>query len=229
MPDYRYESIPESQTGITLYLSHDPDDHSTRKPWSQIKPQPPLQTILRDGLEPNDFSPTPAAYLPVAIPQIVKAAERSPNELLTESLGFCIMSRYSDQIADILKQMKREKIDPTPLHPYHPATSYLDGPKTCCDIVGVLASYIEGSQVRATYVNQHGHTVRDNLMISIIKSHTSTKPVSLDDSLKDVIRFTGEEVDICDCWDADSPCVRHLHANDHPLIPASWKHNFCHG
>lgn len=76
--------------------------------------------------------------------------------------------------------------------------------ESCCDVVYALADWITGAQVYNTYVNEHGHTILDNLMISIIKSHTSAKPVVVDDNFKDVARFVGEEVDICGRWDADS-------------------------
>ncbi|CAN9301898.1 unnamed protein product [Alternaria alternata] len=155
--------------------------------------------------------------LPVAIPEIAKAAdEERSNELLLESLGFSIMSRNLYQVGQVLRQLNNKDIDPSPLYPFHLATSFLDGSKSCCDVVYELAHWdhsITGAQIHKTYLNEYGHTILDNLMITIIKAHTSAKPVVVDENLKDVARFVGEEVDICGRWDADSPCIRRLYAH----------------
>jgi hypothetical protein len=94
-------------------------------------------------------------------------------------------------------------------------------------VIATLAQRIKGAKVYETYLNENGHTILDNLTIAIIKSHTSAKPVVVDDNFRDVARFVGEEVDICGRWDADSACVRQLHVNGSPSIPPSWKHKFC--
>ena len=204
------------------------DEDPTWTTWSQSEQKSSLQTRLRDALEHNDFSPTPVADLPVAIPQIARAAhEARSDELLIESLGFSIISRNLDQIYRILVQLMRKDISPTPLHPFHLATSYLNGSASCCDVFGLLAREVSGAQVYETYRDEHGHTILDNLMITIIKSHTTAKPVVVNGTLRDVARFVGEEVDICGRWDADSPCVRQLHSIGKPSVPSSWKHKFC--
>lgn len=209
----------------------DPDDDTFWPPWSPNKRKPSLQVHLRNALEHNDFSTTPAADLPVAIPAIAKAAddERS-NELLLESLGFSIMGRNLNQIEEVLRQLNDKDIDPSPLYPFHLAASFLDGSKSCCDVVDKLAHWnygINGAKVHKTYLNEYGHTILDNLMITIIKAHTSARPVVVDEMFKDVARFVGEEVDICGRWDADSACIRQLYAHGHISIPSSWKHKFC--
>ncbi|KAB2107474.1 hypothetical protein AG0111_0g3754 [Alternaria gaisen] len=206
----------------------DPDDDTFWPPWSPSEQQPSLQVHLRNALEHNDFSPTPATDLPVAIPQIAKAAdEERSSELLVEALGFSIMSRNIDQIQQISEQLYDKDIDPVSLHPFHLATSFLDGSKTCCDVLFMLSVIYPGAKIHAMYINEHGHTILDNLMIAIIKSHTTARPVDVDDNFRDVERFAGEEVDICGRWDADSPCVRQLYALGHTSIPPSWKHKFC--
>ncbi|RYO70258.1 hypothetical protein AA0113_g3504 [Alternaria arborescens] len=209
----------------------DPDDDTFWPQWSPNKQQPSFQCHLRNALEHNDFSTTSATDLPVAIPAIAKAAdEERSNELLLESLGFSIMSRNLDQIENVLRQLKDKNIDPSPLYPFHLATSFLDGSKSCCDVVYQLARWphgINGVESRKTYLNEHGHTILDNLMITIIKSHTSAKPVVVDEDFKDVARFVGEEVDICGRWDADSLCIRQLYARGRISIPVNWKHKFC--
>jgi hypothetical protein len=223
-----YEEIPEEVYEPPAFAQPNSSDERTWTSWSPNEQPASLQAHLRDALEHNDFSPTPATDLPVAIPQIAKAAdEERSSELLVEALGFSIMSRNVDQMLQISRQLRRKGIDPVSLHPIHLATSFLDGSKTCCDAIFMLTAMYTGAKVHAMYLNEHGHTILDNLMIAIIKSHTSARPVDLDDNLRDVERFAGEEVDICGRWDADSPCVRQLYARGQTSIPPSWKHKFC--
>jgi hypothetical protein len=212
-----------------------PDDDTFWPPWSPNEQQPSLQVHLRNALEHNDFSTIPATDLPVAIPAIAKAAdEERSNELLLESLAFSIMSQNINQISPIVVQLETKRVDLSirrvglsSLHPYHLAVSFLDGSKSCCDMVSELRGNISILYFDEMYLNEHGHTILDNLMITIIKSHTSAKPFVVDENFKDVARFVGEEVDICGRWDADSPCIRQLYAHGLISIPSNWKHKFC--
>ncbi|CAN9176974.1 unnamed protein product [Alternaria alternata] len=172
----------------------DPDDDTFWPPWSPNEQQPSLQVHLRNALEHSDFSTIPATDLPVAIPAIAKAAdEERSNELLLESLGFSIISQNLIQIDAILRQLNEKKVDPSSLYPFHMAASFLNGSETCCDVIFGLSDWISGAKVHKTYLNEHGHTILDNLMITIIKSHTSAKPFVVDENFKDVARFVGEE------------------------------------
>ncbi|ORY14914.1 hypothetical protein BCR34DRAFT_598820 [Clohesyomyces aquaticus] len=206
----------------------DPNDESTWTDWPATWQDPPLNTRLRDALEHNDFSTVKAGKLPVAVPQIAAAAKRSPSELFEESLGFAIMSRNLDLVRDTADKVKKEKVDVSPLYPLHLATSYLDGSKSCCDILRTLLRNMSHSGRRESYINDHGHTVLDNLMIAVLKAHSSVKPHELCDSLRNMSRFPGEEVDICGRWDADSDCIRQLYTCGNSSIPFQWKHKFCH-
>jgi hypothetical protein len=115
-----YGPIPDDEFGSSDFAQHDPDDDPTWTSWSSSEQQASLQTHLRDALEHKDFSPASATDLPVAIPQIAKAAdEKRSNELLIESLGFSIMSRNLDQIERVYNQLHIKRIDPGSLHPFH--------------------------------------------------------------------------------------------------------------
>jgi hypothetical protein len=224
--DEDLESIPGDELDPEDELN--PDDDTFWPPWPLNEQQHPLQLQLRNALEHNDFSITSTTDLPIAIPEIAKAADKErSNELLLESLGFSIMSRNLVQVMVVLRQLKSKDIDLSSLHPFHLATSFLDGSKFCCGVVYELAEQITASEVHKMYLNEYGHTILDNLMITIIKAHTSAKPVVVDKNFKDTARFVGEEVDICGRWDADSPCVRQLYAHGLVSIPSSWKHKFC--
>ncbi|KAK0703706.1 hypothetical protein B0T26DRAFT_657321 [Lasiosphaeria miniovina] len=100
------------------------------------------------------------------------------------------------------------------LSPFHLAAAHLDGAKTCCLIIDIMAGSLQiGASVSATYRNDLGHTVLDSLMITILRSHTSVAPAVVSKGFESQSRFPGEEVDICGRWDADTPCVRQLYAS----------------
>jgi hypothetical protein len=112
------------------------------------------------------------------------------------------------------------------------AISFLNGATACCNILRVLLGNMFARytypEVRELYINDLGHTLLDSLMISILKSHTTTTPGIVDEQLGYQTRFAGEEVDICERWDADSESFRSLLSNGQKDVPVSWKHKFCH-
>ena len=181
---------------------------------------------LCDNLESNNFSNIAVDKMPIAVNQIAGAARRSPEELAIEALGFTIMGRNVDLLVDYLEGEVVD-LDSSGLYPFHLAISYLDGAKTCCGIVDTLEVF-EPRSLRRLYLNDLGHTLLDQLMIAILKAHTSCLPSVVDVQFKKDKRFAGEEVDICGRWDADSDCIRTLLANGMAGIPFEWKHMFCH-
>jgi hypothetical protein len=144
------------------------------------------------------------------------------------------MGRNDDLVKQLCKQFDGEKIKFGDLYPFHLAISFLDGATSCCNVLGALSfSIFETSNytfqdIRELYVNDLGHTLLDSLMISILKSHTSTPPGIVNERLGYQTRFAGEEVDICGRWDADSESFRALLSNGQKDVPMSWKHKFCH-
>ena len=181
---------------------------------------------LSSSLDNNHFSNVKLDDLPIAVDQIARAVRRSPNELLKESLGFSIMSRNVGLMEDLLSSIEG-KLDATGLYPFHLAATYLDGSKQCCSILDRIIS-LEGRSLRRLDANELGHTILDQLMITILKAHTSCPPSVVDPIFKKEKRFEGEDVDICGRWDADSDCIRTLFANGISRIPFEWKHMFCH-
>lgn len=209
----------------------DPENEDTWKPWATPAGIHHFATSLQENLESNDFSNIEAGKLPISATQIARAAKRSPEQLLEEAFGFSIMARNSALVDDMMVH-----IDNTAdfalhdLFPLHLASSYLDGAKTCCGIFDFIVDGMPAGEasIRKLYVNHLNHTVLDNLMIAILKAHTSCTPVMVDEAFKKEHRFAGEEVDICGRWDADSDCIRQLQASGNPTIPHAWKHMFCH-
>jgi hypothetical protein len=209
----------------------DPENEGSWRPWTTHKNIQAFADSLQENLESNDFSTIEVKELPISSGQIARAAKRSPEQLLEEAFGFSIMARNSQLVNDMMEHICTvEDFSLHDLFPLHLAASYLDGSKTCC---GIFDDIVEGmptgeASVRKLYINHLNHTVLDNLMIAILKAHTSCTPIMVDDAFKKEYRFAGEEVDVCGRWDADSDCIRQLQASGNPTIPQNWKHMFCH-
>ncbi|KAI9764311.1 MAG: hypothetical protein M1840_008529 [Geoglossum simile] len=204
-------------------------DPSKDGSWTEWPETTSFEEKLRNCLESNDFSNIKADQLPLAVPQIARAAKSSPNEFLEESLGFAIMGGNEDLVENLAEKARKDRVDISGLYPYHLATSYLGGSKSCCNVLDVLCMSLPFRfRIRELYVNRLGHTVLDTLMIAILKAHTSTLPGDVDDALKRESHFPGEEIDICGRWDADSDCYRALLASGKSSVPFEWKHKFCH-
>lgn len=226
-PETDYESLvsptPSPEPDV------DPLDERSWKDWPISLEQQPCHQRLFDSLARNDFSDIKAKDLPIAVSPIVKTLEGPNDRLLEEAFGFGVMARNVQVLIDLAQELKTEdakkKIEG--LHPLHLATSYLDGSKTCCSILTTLLGL---SRVYTNLLsrNKMGHTILDNLMIAILKAHTSITPGTVDDKFRNEKRFPGEEVDICGRWDADSDCVRELLKAGDSCIPFAWKHKFCH-
>ena len=215
----------------------DPTDESTWKPWPSSWSEPPYQARLHNSLESNDFSDIKSGSLPIAIPPIIKVLKESKDQEVVEALGFSIMAQNIDLLGELfsnlnrLPRLEREIAAGSfrTSNPLHLATTFVSGPRGCCQIVDhLLNPECNNLNFRLGDRNSLGHTVLDNLMIAILKAHTSILPSMVDDSLRDEKRFPGEEVDICGRWDADSDCIRALIDAGIPTIPFAWKHKFCH-
>ena len=202
----------------------DLDDEKSWPAWS-ASCRDKVTEKLNDGLVRNTFTNVKPSELPIATDQIIRAVKRSPQEIHQEALGFSIMSRNMELVRDLLNTMDKSNYKINGLYPFHLAIAYLDGSKACCNILDLLVSNLPPRQY---FANDLGHTVLDQIMISILKSHTSCTPNVVDSSLKNQKRFEGAEVDVCGRWDADSTCVRELLAKGESSVPFGWKHMFCH-
>lgn len=219
-----YVPVPSPPHSPTEHF--DLDDEGSWKPWSRSHNSKEYTEKLIENLKSNDFSSVQVADLPIAADHVSRAAQQSPKELFEEALGFSIMSRNANLIDDLLEGTEYPEFDVSGLYPYHLAVTYLDGSKTCCGILERLLVLIyPGPKL---YVNNLGHTVLDQLMMTILKAHTSCLPSVVDVNFKKEKRFEGEDVDVCGRWDADSHCIRQLLENGRSSIPFEWKHLFCH-
>lgn len=225
-------SAPSQLCRWTIHTTSS-DDICSRyeNPWQPQWKTPPIQERLRDALEHTDFTKINPNDLPVAISLIAKKAQRSPNELLLESIGFAIMGRNPQLVYDLLDEAQNGKIPIHTLFPLHLAINYLDGSEACCEIFDNITEHILNQYgyniLMSLHINDNGYTWMDSLMIAIVKSHTNLPPSALDDTNKEK-RFPGDGVSICGRWDADSDCIRALLSSGSSGIPFDWKHKFCH-
>ena len=225
-PTQRYEWL-KSRTP-SPEPNPDPANEESWKPWSLSQSQLSCEERLLDSLETNNFATTKAENLPIAIHPILQAVENSEEKLLEEAFGFAIMARNLELIVDLHERNDGKDLShlTRQLNPLHLAITYLDGSKACC---GILNEILLGPMpATPSSLNNLGHTALDNLMIVILKAHTSIDPGFVDNALRDEERFPGEEVDICGRWDADSHCYRKLLASGTSRITFAWKHKFCH-
>ena len=223
---HEYEPIPSPPGSPSQNFNYE-DEHSWPS-WSDNSTSKLFTEKLCDNLESNRFSNLQNNELPIEMKQVAGAARRSPKELLKESLGFCIMSRNEELLVDLLEDLLENSFDDlknSDIYPFHLAASYLDGSKNCCVIFEKLSRTLPS---RRYNLNGLGHTILDQLMITILKAHSSCSPTVVDDIFNKSERYEGEDVNICGRWDADSDCIRKRLASGTSSIPFEWKHMFCH-
>ncbi|KAE9370227.1 hypothetical protein N431DRAFT_468295 [Stipitochalara longipes BDJ] len=221
-----YEDIPSPQAE---YEHGDPENEDSWKEWPQSWIDHPFEEKIVSALQNNNFSSLPVGELPFSAAQVATAASKSPNEVLVEAVGFSIIAGNIELLEKLVRKAKKSSVELSSLYPFHLAIRYLDGSKNCCNILDLLHSSLS-REIGPWKVplNAFGHTTIDNLIITILKNHTSTRPGFVDNALATESRFIGEEVDICGRWDASSECYRDLLASGRSSIPFDWKHKFCH-
>ena len=98
----------------------------------------------------------------------MKAAKKSPDEMLQEAFGFSIIGRNIGLMGDLLDRIELSSIDVSGLYPPRMAATYLDGSRTCCDILDLLLNRVEAvfgaadGHVNELYINELGYTVLVN-------------------------------------------------------------------
>lgn len=201
---------------------------SAASQWPSEWQTPDYLDRLRNGLESNDFSDSKIENLPVAIPQVLAHCERRREDLLLDSFAFGVMSRNLDLLRSLRDDIELNDVDVGGLYPFHLSIAYLMGSNACCNVLSSLRFKVPGLNLRKVYVDDHGYTVLDSMMLTILKSHTRAKLGDVDVNRRHENRFPGEEISICGRWDADSDFLRTFWATGKSSIPWHWKHKFCH-
>ncbi|OAL35869.1 hypothetical protein AYO20_04775 [Fonsecaea nubica] len=223
VPGMSYERAPHDDSD-----DDEDDENDEWKGWPQAWKRDSFVKKLHTALSQNLFSNIDADNLPIALSRLLTNSSGTRDQFLEEGLAFSIMGRNVDLMFSLAREIKRREVDVEGIFPFHLATTYLCGSNPCCNAFGRLLYHPGRYPIRAMYVNDRGHTVLDNLMIVIVKAHTSCVPGDVDEKMKSQRRFAGEEVDICGRWDADSKEIRALVARGLSRIPFDWKHKFCH-
>ncbi|KAI1371945.1 hypothetical protein F4677DRAFT_449947 [Hypoxylon crocopeplum] len=206
----------------------DVDDESTWTEWPRLGSSEDLATIISSGLQQNLFTAVQSEELPLAMDSIVKTVERSQDETEAEAMGFAIMARNVEALADVLGDGDLPDCF-SKVFPFHLAAQFLGGAKSCCSVMDMLVKYLSDSNsIGVNYIDNSGHTVLDMFFVTILRSHSTVPLHILSDAFAGQSRYSGQEVDPCGRWDADSPCIRQLYAAGRSTIPPEWKHIFCH-
>lgn len=229
--DVKYESIdsqpssPASSNGDQF----DVEDESTWREWND-QPGRDLTSTIIQGLQANAFTTHQAEDVPIAMDQIINTVSGSMNDAKIEAMGFAIMTRNVDALEDLLDRGNFNQEALLAISPFHLAAKFLDGSKACCGVMWQLVSTLfDEASIGINYTDDSGMTVLDTLFMSILRSHSSVSLPNLGTkSFTSGSNLEGVDVDICGRWDADSPCVRALHAAGETTIPKEWKHIFCH-
>ena len=155
--------------------------------------QPRFEDHPRHGLETNQFSTISVEDVPLGVSDVVQAARLSPHEMIRESFSFAIMARNWNLVETLLTRACQEDVNLASVFPLHLATSYLDGAAQCCNILDLLLQYRAYSGLMV-YHNDLGHTVLDNLILTVLQSHARDLPGTFGQYLKRESRFSGIEV-----------------------------------
>ena len=200
------------------------------KEWPEDWKNPAVEKRLQNALNSNNFSNIKSEDLPMALHQLAKAVNKSTNQFLQMSLSFSIMAGNYILIEELLGKAEAAEVDLSELFLYHLATSYLDGSVQCCRIFGLLCRRLGGGKfsLARCYTDHLGHSVLDNLMIAILKGHTSITPGIVNNGWRNQSRFDGDEIDICGRWAPDSNELATVLGSGVSGIPLEWKHKFCH-
>ncbi|KAF2101321.1 hypothetical protein NA57DRAFT_53297 [Rhizodiscina lignyota] len=214
-----YDRLPSSLASAVS----DHDENLDRE-WPEDWEQPSFDQKLQDNLQNNDFSTVGTERVPISVNKLVETVQKSPGVILQEAITFAIVGRNYDLLDSLLKRAADSRVSTDNIYPLHLAATYLDGSRTCCHIMDLLAF----SGPNRMVINASGYTVLDTLFLAILRNHSTIIPEQIDEALRTSRQFPGGEIDICGRWDADSKCYHALVTRGSGIIPENWKHKFCH-
>ncbi|KAL8366442.1 hypothetical protein RB595_004972 [Gaeumannomyces hyphopodioides] len=223
---YRHEEWEDSCCDHSY--TQEIDNESTWKPWTENSQS--LPEVIKEGIASGSFT-RETTSLPVSSAIVSEALSKSPSQLRVEAFALAIISGNDQHLWGLLPDRQEKEFMEllAKAYPFHLAAANLRGAKGCCNTIYGLVNHLHMElSIDRLYHNGNGHTVLDTLMVTILRSHTSTRPALVCNSFSGPERFPGEGIDICGRFDLDSPCTRRLFASGQTSVPMSWKHVFCH-
>ncbi|RYP70411.1 hypothetical protein DL769_004966 [Monosporascus sp. CRB-8-3] len=173
-----YEALPDSPDDDPD-REYDIEDESTWPTWTSSVDARTFSETINEGLEHNAFSRCPGDDMPFSIEAISRQRQKSSRQRTQEDIGFAIMSRNLDLLVSLLDELVDSYEDDEPneildeMRSLHLAATYLDGSRQCCLIMQQLSS------CSGALLDQFGHTVLDNIFLTILKSHTKVIPSAI--------------------------------------------------
>lgn len=228
-------SVPEVSKGTFVGVA-EPGTEATITTWKdnvavqQPVPDhaPTLHEILSRALEAERFSRVGAQQLPIYASQVARAIRCSYDEMWKDSVRLAILGRNIELLDRTLcvSETRLKLIEE--VYPLHLAATYLDGSKSCCQIMHYLLDRWLGDDWHLSGRSSAGYTLLDSLLLTILRNHSSAPVRLTDEALRDYPAFVGEEVNSCGMWDAESEVFRTHMKCGNRTVPESWKHKFCH-
>ncbi|RYP20950.1 hypothetical protein DL765_002487 [Monosporascus sp. GIB2] len=174
-----YEALPDSLDDDPN-RKYDIENESTWPTWTSSVDARSFSETINEGLERNAFSKCLDNEIPFSAEAISRQRQKSSRQRKQEEIGFAIMSRNRDLLWDLLdnEDYDDSEIDEAldiceEMRALHLAATYLDGSRQCCLIINVLP-VSSGVQL-----DQFGHTVLDNIFLTILRSHTKVIPSAI--------------------------------------------------
>ncbi|KLO90671.1 uncharacterized protein FFMR_14632 [Fusarium fujikuroi] len=210
--------------GNSMAVTTSPDSKTS----TDIQPSS-FVVSLHQSMVLSNFTTIPKSDLPLAHDLITRSLEEHPATLQLEAWKLAIMAGNRE----LLDQLCEENgFDPPEgieaLHPFHLAAAYLDGGNQCCGVFTDLFQIVSPTFAFYHNIDDHGHTILDALIVTVLRSHTNIQPDDVSYGFHSPTVFPGEESDVCGRWDSETPTVRELFRQGYARIPTKWKHPFCH-
>ncbi|KAK5993824.1 hypothetical protein PT974_07261 [Cladobotryum mycophilum] len=224
-----YEEIPEMQQQTPNIF--DIQDPLSWQRWSGDElHRSSFVESMTQSITSSNFTAISPHELPVSTDLIMNSVQKDAGSLLVDAWKFAIMAGNTELLESLyLKGRHQPPNGLQEIYPFHLAASFIDGGNTCCNMIEMLCSTLNGDfRIAKNNIDNLGHTVLDTIIISILRSHTTIAPDRVSSGFHDATRYPGEEKDICGRWDADSPEICRLFQRGACRVPHDWKHPFCH-
>ena len=171
-----YEAIPEPSP--EPQVEFDVTNTSSWSSWTDEEINASsFADSMRSSIMESAFTSVAPEDLPVSIAAVSQSLEKDSTALETDAWKFAIIAGNVELLADMFDKNNGYVPDSLmDIYPLHLAASYLDGGKSCCKVFSILCEMLEWGYSFRNPVDNLGHTVLDNLLITVLRSHTAITP-----------------------------------------------------